>query len=92
VGTLLRPEFLGLLLIALVFFGAKRLPEAGAAVGKTIKEFQKSMREVTEPDQPAPAVMPPSQPQQLSAAPATTLAPQNVVDPASTDRPSTSAQ
>lgn len=37
-----------LILVALVmlFFGAKRLPEMGSAVGKTIQEFRKSMREV----------------------------------------------
>ncbi len=35
--------------IALLFFGPKRLPEMGSAIGKTIKEFQKSMKEVTTP-------------------------------------------
>ncbi len=35
--------------IALLFFGPKRLPEMGSAIGKTIKEFQKSMKEVTSP-------------------------------------------
>ena len=43
------------LLIGTVFFGAKRLPEMGSAVGKTIREFQKSMREVSEsPTPPTP--------------------------------------
>ncbi len=46
------------LLIALLFFGTKRLPEMGSAIGKTIKEFQKSMREVTEPERPSAAVPP----------------------------------
>lgn len=38
-----------LILVALVmlFFGAKRLPEMGSAIGKTIQEFRKSMREVS---------------------------------------------
>jgi sec-independent protein translocase protein TatA len=40
-----------LVVLALVVFGPKRLPEMGSAVGKTIKEFQKSMREVTQPTQ-----------------------------------------
>jgi sec-independent protein translocase protein TatA len=35
--------------IALLFFGAKRLPEMGSAVGKTIREFQKSMRDIGAP-------------------------------------------
>ena len=52
-------DLLILLGVALLFFGPKRLPEMGSAVGKTIKEFQKSMREVTEPEKPAtPAVLP----------------------------------
>ena len=38
-------------IIALLFFGPKRLPEMGSAIGKTIKEFQKSMREVTHPNE-----------------------------------------
>jgi sec-independent protein translocase protein TatA len=63
------------LLIALLFFGTKRLPEMGSAIGKTIKEFQKSMREVTEPEQPSAAVPPatPVERPQLSqpSAPAT---------------------
>ena len=34
-----------LLLLALLFFGPKRLPEMGASVGKTIKAFQRSMKD-----------------------------------------------
>ncbi len=41
-------DLLPLVLLALLVFGPKRLPEMGAAIGKTIKEFQKSMREVTD--------------------------------------------
>lgn len=45
-GDLLSPLHLALLLIvALLIFGPRRLPELGGAVGKTIKEFQKSMAE-----------------------------------------------
>ena len=47
-----------LIIIGLLFFGTKRLPELGSSVGKTIKEFQKSMREISEPQQPSPAVAP----------------------------------
>jgi sec-independent protein translocase protein TatA len=55
-------ELLPLVLLALLFFGPKRLPEMGSAIGKTIKEFQKSMREVTSPEQPTtPAVSPSAQ-------------------------------
>jgi sec-independent protein translocase protein TatA len=41
------------LLIVLLFFGAKRLPEIGSAAGQTIKEFQKSIREKDTPEQNA---------------------------------------
>lgn len=44
--NLLSPTHLVILLvIALLIFGPRRLPELGGAVGKTIKEFQKSMQE-----------------------------------------------
>jgi sec-independent protein translocase protein TatA len=36
------PELIVVLVIALVFFGPKRLPEVGNALGKTITEFRKS--------------------------------------------------
>jgi sec-independent protein translocase protein TatA len=58
-GGLMRWEILiPLLLLAVFFFGAKRLPEMGAAVGKTIREFQKSMKEVTDNVNPAPPAVP----------------------------------
>jgi sec-independent protein translocase protein TatA len=57
-GAFLRPEFLILVVIALLIFGPKKLPEMGSSIGKTIREFQKSMREVKEPEQPSAAVPP----------------------------------
>lgn len=68
-GNLGMSEILVLLLIFLLVFGAKRLPEIGAAMGKGIREFKKSMREVTdEIDRPAPPAPPAqgSEPRQLS--------------------------
>jgi sec-independent protein translocase protein TatA len=41
------PELIVVMLLALLIFGPKRLPEMGNAVGKTIKEFQHTMKEVT---------------------------------------------
>lgn len=38
-----------LLIVALLVFGAKRLPEIGSAAGQTIKSFQKAMREGKDP-------------------------------------------
>ena len=48
-----------IMLIVLLVFGSKRLPELGASMGKGIREFKKSMREVQESiDAPDPAAPP----------------------------------
>ena len=39
-------ELLVVMLIVLLVFGAKRLPEIGSSMGKGIREFKKSIREV----------------------------------------------
>ncbi len=39
-------ELLVILLIVLLVFGAKRLPEMGQALGKGIREFRKSIKDV----------------------------------------------
>jgi len=39
-------ELLVILLICVLIFGAAKLPEIGRALGKTIKEFKKSMKEI----------------------------------------------
>lgn len=44
--SLLSPLHIVLILVvALLIFGPRRLPELGGAVGKTIREFQKSMQD-----------------------------------------------
>jgi sec-independent protein translocase protein TatA len=48
------PGFHGLdlvviLVIALLIFGPKRLPEMGSSIGKSIKEFRKGMSELSNP-------------------------------------------
>lgn len=50
------PHILILLVIALLVFGAKRIPEIGSSLGKGIREFKNSLKEVTsdEPQQPVP--------------------------------------
>ena len=54
-GNLGMPEILLIMVIALLVFGAKRLPEIGSSMGKGIREFKRSMREVTNDiDAPAP--------------------------------------
>ena len=67
-------DLLPLALIALLIWGPKRLPEMGSSIGKTIKEFQKSMREVTDSSSKTEAVPPASAtvtPEVASGAPAT---------------------
>lgn len=39
------PELLIILLIALLIFGAAKLPQIGKALGKTITEFKKGIKE-----------------------------------------------
>jgi sec-independent protein translocase protein TatA len=41
------PELIIVLVVALLIFGPKRLPEMGAGVGKFIKEFRKSINEIS---------------------------------------------
>ena len=43
-------EVVVILLVVLLLFGAKRLPEIGRALGEGIREFKKSMRETSGPD------------------------------------------
>ena len=42
-------DLIVILVIALLIFGPKKLPEMGSAIGKSIKEFQKGMRELSAP-------------------------------------------
>ncbi len=55
------PELIIILVVALVIFGPKRLPELGRSRGKGIKEFKNSTSELTEhlaEDESAPAAPP----------------------------------
>lgn len=44
-------ELLVILLICLLVFGAARLPEIGKALGKTISEFKKSLKDIESDDE-----------------------------------------
>lgn len=41
------PGLVLILVLALIIFGPKKLPELGKAVGQTLKEFKSSTRELT---------------------------------------------
>lgn len=40
------PELLIILVIALIFFGPRRLPEVGSAIGKGLREFRRATSEI----------------------------------------------
>ncbi|MFS0672624.1 twin-arginine translocase TatA/TatE family subunit [Ornithinibacillus sp. 179-J 7C1 HS] len=42
------PGLILILIIALVIFGPKKLPEIGKAAGQTLREFKKSTKDLTE--------------------------------------------
>jgi len=61
-------EMLMLLVIVLVLFGARRVPEIGASIGKGIREFKRNIsdvdRQIREPE-------PESRPERIAAPEAT---------------------
>jgi sec-independent protein translocase protein TatA len=48
VGNLGFTEIMIILLVVLLLFGAKRLPEVGASIGKGIREFKRSLTDTQE--------------------------------------------
>ena len=47
-GNIGTPEILIILLIILVFFGAKKIPELAQGLGKGIREFRKAAKDIQE--------------------------------------------
>jgi sec-independent protein translocase protein TatA len=47
-GSLGSGELLVILLVALLIFGSKRMPEIGRAIGRGIREFNRARQEVTD--------------------------------------------
>jgi sec-independent protein translocase protein TatA len=46
IGGIGMPELIIILVIILIIFGAGKLPEIGAGIGKGIKNFKKATKEV----------------------------------------------
>jgi sec-independent protein translocase protein TatA len=57
-GNVGLPEILVVLVIALIIFGPKRLPELGRSVGKGIREFRSSISGDGDGDEEEPAPKP----------------------------------
>ena len=47
-GNLGFTEILIILLVVLLLFGAKRLPEVGSSIGKGIREFKRSLTDTSD--------------------------------------------
>ena len=80
-GNLGFTEIMVILVVVLLLFGAKRLPEVGASLGKGIREFKRSLSDTQEaimgndesrplpprqPEDNAPGAKPSGEPKRLS--------------------------
>lgn len=45
-GQIGMPELIVILLVVIILFGARKLPEIGGALGKAIREFKKTSKDV----------------------------------------------
>jgi sec-independent protein translocase protein TatA len=89
------PEIIVILVIALIVVGPGRLPDVGAALGKSIREFRKASSDISEgtrldaaPVPPAAAQSPTPQPNVLAPPPQpNVLAPTPATAPAPTAAP-----
>jgi sec-independent protein translocase protein TatA len=66
VGNLGFTEILIILLVVLLLFGAKRLPEVGASIGKGIREFKRSLSDTQDAimgNEEPRTTLPPRQPE-----------------------------
>ena|SRR5437764_311833 len=78
--NLAGPDLLIILVIVLVLFGAKKLPELARGMGQAVKEFQKAKDEFTDElhkagNTPGATTNPPVQPAQSTIARAETSSP-----------------
>ena len=79
-GNLGMPELMLILVLALLLFGPKRLPEVGKQVGKALGEFRRASNDLKrtiedEMDKATRETPPPAEPTVATAAPAAASAP-----------------
>lgn len=105
-GGMGMTEIILIFLVVLLLFGAKRLPEIGASLGKGIREFKGSLREIeselkvddAEPRNrkvqkpPAEDDQSASTPRRLTSSESRPEAPSSPTSPASSTRTTTSSQ
>ncbi|MGE5432742.1 MAG: twin-arginine translocase TatA/TatE family subunit [Syntrophomonadaceae bacterium] len=53
-GNLGTAEIVIIILVILIFFGAKKIPELAQGVGKGMKEFKKALKDVDEDSKSTP--------------------------------------
>ncbi|HLR73260.1 MAG TPA: twin-arginine translocase TatA/TatE family subunit [Pseudogracilibacillus sp.] len=53
IGSIGIPSMILILVVALIIFGPKKLPEIGKAAGQTLREFKKSTNELMSDDEDA---------------------------------------
>jgi sec-independent protein translocase protein TatA len=83
-------ELIIILVIALIVIGPGRLPDVGAALGKSIREFRKASSDITDATRVDTSPLPPAAPAVPAASAPAPTAPPPAVAPAAPVTPSTS--
>jgi sec-independent protein translocase protein TatA len=52
------PELIVILVVVLLIFGPRKLPELGTFVGRSLKDFREALDQKTDSDDPGPASAP----------------------------------
>lgn len=60
-------EIFWIVLVILLLFGAKRIPEMMRSMGQGVKEFKKAARDITSDEEPPAATKPPASPTSSSS-------------------------
>jgi sec-independent protein translocase protein TatA len=85
------PELIVILVIALLILGPGKLPEVGASIGKSIREFRKASSDVSDSMKVDTTPLPPPTPSEVVAAPPPVAAPPSVEPPGAPTVPTTSS-